>query len=962
MASVSASDVSDINDDQDYISLSEDSASGNLVNDNLVLSSADSDSIDDSVGLIPSGEDVSDDSSIESSDIVSSSDIDSNVLSDSDDSNLEATTKNSTTIESSSSTVVKGENFTVTLKDKDGKGVSGKKIIFTLNGANFTRTTNSKGIASLTLNIRPGTYLITVSFLGDEDYKNSSFSSQLTVNKISTTIKNSTAIAVIGKTYSVVLTDRKGNPLASKTITLSFNGKTYSRTTNSNGAVCLTLNGEMAKTYKLTYKFAGDSSYLASSGSVNLKLKMPTKIVGSNAHIVQGNAYTVTLRDANNKLLPNKKVTVVFNGKTYGKFSNSKGIISLILNQTFGKSYGITYKFAGDDNYTASSKKVTVYIKTPTKFLHSGSFVCKGNVYHITLKDVKNKVLANKTITITYGTRSYTRTTNSNGIAGLKINSAKGSLYKFAYKFNGDSLYGPSSGSMNLRTKLATHLTGSSSNIIKGNAYKVTLRDSDGKVIPKQTIAFNFSGAIYSRTTDSNGIASLVINPSTCKVYNLSYRFAGNSLYNGSSGKVSLAVKLRTNIQNSGNVAINNSSYVVTLKDSNAKPLANKVIVFTFNNKTYKNKTDSKGVASLFIVEKKFTTTKLTYRFAGDSMYVSSSGSLDVRIVSDKVFTFNQILAASRNLRTYIEKNSKVPSAVKVNGVRVNITSFAYLMAKTMINANNGKKINVEVIKVSGNYSNNGGKLINGNLYKVRYLDAADRLINFTKTNHRISNSLNSTIGRLSPDLYIFGFSKALDFYSDYNYLPNYLILNMEDVTGGSSANIKYGNASQNKKGLNEAQTLSAAQLEAYLKSSGNDALNTAIKNLARELTAGKTTTLAKANAIFTWVRDNIDYEYYADTRYKASGTLSNKRGNCCDHANLIVALCRAANVPARYSHAQGCRFSSGLVTGHVWAQIYIGGVWYSADATSSRNSLGNIHNWNTNSYSSLQRYTHLPF
>ena len=127
-------------------------------------------------------------------------------------------------------------------------------------------------------------------------------------------------------------------------------------------------------------------------------------------------------------------------------------------------------------------------------------------------------------------------------------------------------------------------------------------------------------------------------------------------------------------------------------------------------------------------------------------------------------------------------------------------------------------------------------------------------------------------------------------------------------------------------------------------------------------MVSGKSSNWDKANAIFKYVRDNIAYEYYADTKYKATGTLSSKRGNCCDHANLVVALCRAAKIPVRYAHAQGCTFSSGLYTGHVWAQINIDGVWYSADATSKRNELGNIHNWNTNSFNSLKRYNHLPF
>ena len=960
MASVSASDVNDINDGNDHISLSEDSASTDLANDDLALSSADADSIDDDLDLASSSNEAYEDSSANPSNGESSYGPQSNALSESGDSNSQTTIN--TSIESSTSNVVKGENYSVTLKDKDGNVLSGKKIIFTLNGTNFTRTTNSNGIASLTLNTRVGNYLIVVSFLGDDSYANSSFSQQLTVSKIPTAIENSTDLAVIGRAYSVVLKDKNGNPLSSKAVTLTFNGKTYKRTTNSQGIVSITLDGKRGNSYNLTYKFAGDSSYMASSGSVSLKLKMSTKIVGTDARIVQGKVFTVTLKDASNKLLANKKVTVLHNGKTYNRTSNSKGIVSLTLSQTPGKYYNISYRFAGDSTYTGSSKKLSVFIKTPTKFVNSGSFVCKGNVYYVTLKDSNDNVLANKTVKLTYGTKNYTLTTNSKGKVGVKINSAKGKVYKFTYKFNGNSLYGPSSGSLNLRTKLATSLIRSSATIIKGNPYKVTLKDSDGAVIANQNITFNFSGAKYVRTTNSKGIASLVINPSALKTYNLSYSYAGNSLYNKSSGNVSLAVKLGTTIKNSGTTVANNSSYEVTLKDSNNNALASKVIIFTLDGKTYRNTTNSKGVASLFISEKNFTTVNLTYKFAGDSMYVASSGSVKVRVVSDKVFTFNQIVAASKALRKYVEKNSVLPSTVTVNGLKVNITSFAYLMSKSIVNVNNGKKSSVEVVSVSSNYSNSGSGLINANLYKAGYLNLSNYLISYTKSNHKIPNHINTSIGDLSPNLYIFGLSKALDFYSNNSYLPNYLILNSEDVCSKSNASIKYGNASQNKKGLNEAQSLNATQLAVYLKSSGNDALNDAIRNLAKQLTSGKSTTLAKANAIFTYVRDNVAYEYYADTKYKATGTLSAKRGNCCDHANLVVALCRAANIPARYSHAQGCTFSSGLVTGHVWAQIYIDGVWYSADATSKRNNLGNIHNWNTNSFNTLKRYSHLPF
>ena len=147
-----------------------------------------------------------------------------------------------------------------------------------------------------------------------------------------------------------------------------------------------------------------------------------------------------------------------------------------------------------------------------------------------------------------------------------------------------------------------------------------------------------------------------------------------------------------------------------------------------------------------------------------------------------------------------------------------------------------------------------------------------------------------------------------------------------------------------------------------YLVGTGQSTITSSISNLASRLTKGLSTTDAKALAIYNYVRDEIDYSYYADSRYGASGTLSNGYGNCVDQASLVVALCRASGIHARYAHAQGCTFSSGLVTGHVWAQVLVNGVWYTADATSSRNSMGNIVNWNTNSYNSLNKYAAVPF
>ncbi len=84
------------------------------------------------------------------------------------------------------------------------------------------------------------------------------------------------------------------------------------------------------------------------------------------------------------------------------------------------------------------------------------------------------------------------------------------------------------------------------------------------------------------------------------------------------------------------------------------------------------------------------------------------------------------------------------------------------------------------------------------------------------------------------------------------------------------------------------------------------------------------------------------------------------KSGNCVDHSHLLVAMFRTAGLKARYVHGS-CTFSDGRY-GHVWVQVYFDGHWVGADATSYRNQLGKIKNWNTKTAKIHSGYRSLPF
>jgi hypothetical protein len=150
--------------------------------------------------------------------------------------------------------------------------------------------------------------------------------------------------------------------------------------------------------------------------------------------------------------------------------------------------------------------------------------------------------------------------------------------------------------------------------------------------------------------------------------------------------------------------------------------------------------------------------------------------------------------------------------------------------------------------------------------------------------------------------------------------------------------------------------------LQSYLVQTAYCDVNSqTIRATAAAITRGKTSTYAKAVAIFNYVRDRTSYSFYYNTKKGALGTLTSRSANCVDHTHLLIALLRASGIPAKYVHVKA-QFTSGSWYGHVYANVWVDGRWYSADATSNSNPFGVIKNWNLRTCTLKGIYASLPF
>ena len=104
---------------------------------------------------------------------------------------------------------------------------------------------------------------------------------------------------------------------------------------------------------------------------------------------------------------------------------------------------------------------------------------------------------------------------------------------------------------------------------------------------------------------------------------------------------------------------------------------------------------------------------------------------------------------------------------------------------------------------------------------------------------------------------------------------------------------------------------------------------------LATSIAGHLPATFERVATIRQWVHQNIAYiSGSSDSSTSALDTASTRRGVCRDLAHLAIALCRAINVPARM--VVGFLHELNPMDLHAWFEAFIGGRWFTFDATES--------------------------
>ena len=215
--------------------------------------------------------------------------------------------------------------------------------------------------------------------------------------------------------------------------------------------------------------------------------------------------FYATIVDANNQTLANATVTFYINGVYYNRTTDSNGRAKLNINLAHGGAYIITSK------NTVTNEEIQNIVEVISPFAMAEDLIKKYNTpaqFLVQLYGADGKIAgAGEIVTFYINGIYYNRTTDSNGVASLNINLMPGE-YSISSTYNGYTIYNKVSV---FDSYLETY------DLVKdyGSATPFTVKvyDENGnRVGIGEEVQFNINGVDYTRTTDSNGVASLNIN------------------------------------------------------------------------------------------------------------------------------------------------------------------------------------------------------------------------------------------------------------------------------------------------------------------------------------------------------------------------------------------------------------------------------------------------------------------
>lgn len=311
---------------------------------------------------------------------------------------------------------------------------------------------------------------------------------------------------------------------------------------------------------------------------------------------------------------PGDKVTFEINGITATVIADENGTAKLGVDLKPGTYYIKV-------NYNGTKYPFNVIIKSTIASQDVTRGYNSKYDYQIQLFDKKGNALNNTAVSVTVNDKTGKYTTDSNGFITIEFTKLT-TNQKI-------SIVNPSTSETGANTiKVVSRFSGNS-NInmyyFDGSSYKFKVYGDDGKLVgANKVVSVKLNKKTYKVKTNNKGVVSLKI-PNTVKpgTYTITATYAGPTVKNTVKVKQVLKTAKKT---------VKKSAKKLVLKAMLKNKLKSKVIKFKFNGKTYKAKTNKKGIAQVTIKKNVINKLKKGKTYAFKVTYVKDTIKSTVKI------------------------------------------------------------------------------------------------------------------------------------------------------------------------------------------------------------------------------------------------------------------------------------------------------------------------------------------
>ena len=516
---------------------------------------------------------------------------------------------------SSSVKLIETQMINITVSNVNATG----EVIIVIDGENYTAPlTNGRGNFTIPA-LASGNHTVTVIYEGDGNFTGNWTAATFEVTKLESSLNVTAKDVDTSSEVKIVLSELPGD--ATGYVIVNVNGTEY--------AVDITQTKELsipiinAGTYSVTARYLGDENYTSSTASTTFKVnKVSSDVEVEVKDTVAGGDIEVKVT-----LPPNAEgnitVTVGNETKTVDAHGGENTIV--ISNVTEG-TYNVTTTYSGDDKYDSKTVTKTVTVLTSINIeekLTRG--INSPYDYEAVFFDSDGSALKNADVKFVVNGKTYTAKTDEKGIA--RITDANLGLGTY----NVTSINPATGQEITKPLTIVKRLVENKDltmDFASGKYYSVKVIGDDGKPVGEgEYIGISIHGVKYAVKTDSKGYAKLQIklNPGS---YTVSAEYKNTKVSNKIKVKQTLKLVKKTVSVKKGKKLI----LKATLKWTNGKAIKGKVIKFKFKGKTYKAKTNSKGLAKVTIKAKVTKKLKKGKKFTYSATYLTNTLKGKVKI------------------------------------------------------------------------------------------------------------------------------------------------------------------------------------------------------------------------------------------------------------------------------------------------------------------------------------------